>query len=881
MRRFFARLVNLVRPGRAERDLEREVASHLSLIEEDLMRRGMTPEAARTASRRTYGGVEQAKELHRDARSFVWMEQVLQDARHACRGLWKSPGFVAVAMLSLAFGIGVNAAIFTLVNGILLKKLPVPEPERVVQVSAKLKEFESNGFNYPAYRALSRQPAIFSDTIAFSGRRSNLELDGEPHPIDFELVTGGFFRFFGARPALGRLIDDEDDRAEGAHPVCVLSYNAWQTHFGGNPAVLGRSIRIGSIPLQVIGVAAPEFVGPELQRRFDVWAPSAMAGSFGSQRENGNTIWLHILARLRTGIPMAEAQARLAGVSRAIEDSLPPDRANHGAVYRVRDASKGYDSWRSTLQDPLYILMGAVTLVLLVACANLANLLLARAGERRQEFAIKLSLGISRWRLLRQLLIETFVLAFAGGAAALALAAALTRVLLAIFNSGSQYQSLHVAPDRSVFLFTFAACVCTALLAGLYPAWQAARTDAAAGLKGGALQGPRRALVRRGLILVQVTLAVVLLFGASLFTHSLSNLKVVNLGYDIDRVLSVAIAQRGPVGSTPQVIAPHALAEVLARVRQLPGVEAAAFSEPGPLTGQMMSTDLTLPDPSGGTRRADNVHVMFIGPGYLPAMRMVLVRGRDFTAADGPAAPGVAIVNQRLASLLWPGQDPIGKHFPGWGIKDLEIVGVAGDSNYKNVREAKVSIFYQSFDQSKIRGGVLAVRCRGAAAAVERQVREVVKTSAPDYQVSNATSMELLRDQWLAQDRLLAFLSTLFGTLGTVLALVGIYGLISYSVTRRTREIGIRISIGAQRGNVLWLFLRESLLLIAGGMLLGLPLALVLARFLKKMLFQVSVADPLGIAATLILLAAGGLIASCAPARRATKIDPVRALRYD
>ena len=479
-RQFLAKVSTLFRRGRVEDEIARDVDSQLGLLEDDLQRRGVPADEARLSARRAYGGLEQAKELARDELTFVWLEQLLQDARHAFRGLSRSPAFAAVALLWLALGIGANTAIFTLVNGILLKKLPVPDPERIVQIQARLREFESSGFNYPAFRELRRQTGIFADVIGFWSRSAVAEGDGDSYTVGFELVTGSFFSFFGARPALGRLIDEEDDRAEGAHPVCVLSYRIWQARFGAEPRILGRTLRVDGVPLQVAGVVARDFVGPELQRRFDVWAPTALAGSFGVPRESPNTVWLRVLARLRPGLSLPEAGARLAAASRAIEEALPGERANAGTVYQVRDASKGFDSWRSHLQDPLLVLMGAVILVLLVACANLANILLARTSSRRLEFAIKLSLGISRWRLLRQLLVETFLLVFSGGALGVFVSVALTRILLDVFNGGNPVASLQVTPDATLLGFTFGACIITALLAGLYPAWQASRTDGSA-----------------------------------------------------------------------------------------------------------------------------------------------------------------------------------------------------------------------------------------------------------------------------------------------------------------------------------------------------------------------------------------------------------------
>ncbi len=875
MRRFRARLLAFFRRGRAESEMAREMAAHLALMEDDFRRRGMSAEEARLAALRAYGGVEQAKEMHRDTRSFVWLEQLLQDMRHAGRSLRQSPGFTAVTLLSLAFGIGVNTAIFTLVNGILLKKLPVAEPERVVQVRGR-KTVDSAVFNYPVYRELGRRTDVFSSVIAFHQSMYVVDSGGGPRRAEFAIISGSYFAFFGARPALGRLIDEKDDEVEGGSPVCVISYDAWQARFGGDPGIMNRTIRADGLPLRIVGVAPRGFIGADLERQSEVWVPTSVASDLvGLKRDSARVIWLWIMGRLKPGTSLAEANARLEAASPAIEAALPPQRMNRGAVYRVLDGSRGNDGWRSSLRDPLAILMGAVTLVLLVACANLANLLLARAGERRQEFAIKLALGISRRRLVRQLMLETLAIALAGGALAWLVAATVTRYLLDLFNAGSTYRQLHVAPDDSVLLYTFAACLLTALIAGLYPAWQASRTDIARRLPMTVGSG----FLRRGLILVQVTLAMVLLFGASLFVHSLRKLKTIDLGYDIDRVLSVMIDNSGPRRNLKASLPPSQLAEVLARVRRLPTVEAAAWSGAGMLSSWTSNYDAEFPDGSGGKRRLE-LYYMNVGPGFLETMRMPLLKGRGFGPGDSPGSQPVAFVNQELAALAWPGQDPIGQGVPK-SKKEAEVVGVVGNSKYSDPRESTRAIVYFPFDQQPGDGGTLQIRCRGDMDAVARDVREIVRTTAPAYEVSNVISLELLRDGAISQDRLLAFLSSLFGGLGTALALAGIYGLIAYSVTRRTREVGIRMSVGAQRGDVVWLFLRESAVLLAAGMAVGLPLALGLARFIGKMLYGVSTMEPVDIVLTLAAMGAGGLAAAYWPGRRAARIDPVRALRYD
>jgi len=875
------RLRDTFRPHLIDNEIDDEFQFHFDRRIAEFIAGGASPEEARRQAARLFGNRTHLRERTRDRDILEWLQSLLQDFRFATRNLRRSPTFAAVAVLSLAFGIGVNAAIFTMVHGILLEKLPVTDPGRIVQVHGHYKDFDNDSFNYPVLRELQRQRTIFSGLAGFNFNPVQMDLDGNPRRAALEFVTGGYFPFFGARPALGRLLDEMDDGAEGAHPVCVLSYQAWQSLFGGDPAVLRRAIRIRGIALQIVGVAPPGFTGPDLQSRYDLFVPAAESNDLaGIPRESANYIWLRMLGRLQPSMTRAEASARLEAASRAIEDVLPKGRANEGGTYRLLDASKGFDTWRTDLHDPLLILMTAVALVLLVACADLANLLLARAAERRQEFGIKLAIGIGRGRLMRQLLVETALLAVSGGVLALLLSAALTSFLLAMFNAGRNYVTLSLSANSAVLWFTFAACLVTILLAGVYPAWRASRTDAGPSLKASPLAG-RHGYMRRSLILVQVTLAVVLLFGASLFAHSLRNLKTVDLGYRIDHVLSVDIGVNGSLKDARGSLASPQLREVLDRTRHLPGVEAAALSYPGALSGGMLGDDITLTDAAGGQRDLEGIHFVKASPWFFAALRMTLLRGRDFSPADGPGAPMVAVVNQRLASLAWPGQDPIGKHFDGWGATHVEVIGVLANSRDQHVRAKAEPTIYLAFDQQRSRGGSLELRCTAPLAAIESAVRQIVKASAPGYEVSSATSMELLRDNQIHQERLLAFLSSLFGALGTALALVGIYGLIAYSVKRRTREIGIRISIGAQKGDVLWLFLRESSVLLAAGLLLGLPLALVLARFVGKLLYDVPTVDPVGMAATAGLLALGGLTASVLPARAATRLNPIEALRED
>ena len=877
----FRRVRDTFRPNRLDTEIDEEFQFHFEQRVDEFMARGMRPEEARREAARLFGNRAHLQESTRDRDVMEPLRSVLQDLRFAARNLRRSPTFTAVAVLSLAFGIGVNASIFTMVHGILLEQLAVADPARIVQVQGHYKEFKGDSFSYPVFREMQHRHDIFADLIAFRNSPVQIDLEGGERRASLELVTGGYFRFFGARPLVGRLLDEADDRTDGAQPVCVLSYRGWQNLFGGDPAVLRRTVYIRGVALQIVGVTAPNFTGAELQSAYDLFAPTAESNELvGIPRQAATYVWLRMLGRIPPGMQSGEASARLQAASQAIEDALPGNRANRNGVYALVDASKGFDTWRTALRDPLMILMGAVSLVLLVACANLANLLLARAAERRLEFAIKLAIGIARGRLLRQLLVETALLAAIGGVLALMLSTALTRILLAVFNAGEDVTGLNVSANSSVLLFTFAACLVTILLAGVYPAWRGSRMDAGPNLKA-SNAGGRNGAVRRSLILIQVTLAVVLLFGASLFVHSLRNLKTIDLGYRIDHILTVNLSPKGVLKGPRVSVTPPILREILDRARHIPGVEAAAFASPGILSGGMLGDSITLTDAAEGIREFDGTHGVKVSPGFFATLRVTLVRGRDFAASDGSGAPPVAIVNQRLAALAWKGQDAVGKHFDGWDGKNVEVIGVVADSRDQDIRKNAEPTVYLPLEQQRSSYASLELRCSAPLPVIDAAVREAIRTVAPGYQISRTESMELLRDSQIHQERLLAFLSSLFGVLGTVLALVGIYGLIAYSVRRRTREIGIRISIGAQNGDVLWLFLRESALLVGAGVLLGIPIALVLSRFVGKLLFQVPALDPPAMAATVALLAMGGLTASILPARSATRVSPMKALRED
>ena len=819
---------------------------------------------------------------------FLRLEAPLQDATHAWRTLHKNPGFTSIAVLSLALGIGVNTAIFSLLYGIVLRGLPLKDADRVVQLQARSEPalpFTITLFNYSEFRELRQLRSIFEDVMGVSELSAVLDFGSDSQRINLDYITGNFFPFFRAKPQTGRLLDEEDDQVVGAHPVCVLSDHAWSVRFGRDPGIIGKFVRVNTVPLQVVGITAPNFVGASLQRRCDIWVPTAMLRVLqNEERDNTYSAGLHILAKLRSGVSPTEAKSRLVAASPGIGDSLPTQRPFAHLKYGFTDGSKGLDDERSKLRQPLLILMSTVGLLLLIACANLTNLLLSRASERRREFVIKLSLGIGQWRLSRQLLIESLLLTLGGGLLGSLAAWILLRVLLSFFNAGGN-NTLDVSMNRAVLWFTFGISMLTSLIVGAYPAWFASKTGAAATLKGGLKHGAPRGNVRRILITVQVSLSLVLMLGAALFTRSLGNLQSVNLGYDIDHVATLSLVPRR-VQSTPQFGPPMVqlsseFQQFLSRVKQIPGIEAAALSFPGVLQGFGMQGSANTHDNTERGQRNTNCSFIIVSPHYFSTLRIPILRGRDFTDSDRTGSPLVALLNQRAAELLWPAGKPVGKYLDFHVAKGVGVIGVVGNSKYQNIRESTEPIVYMCAYQMPVMAVTVLLRIPRRMAQTENEARALLRSSTPSFQISHATTMELVRDGLLAQDRLLALLSSLFGAVGTIMALVGIYGLIACSVASRTREIGIRMSVGAQHSSVLKLFIGEALKVLTVGILIGLTAGLLLGRFVASLLFQVRPGDPkLGaLAVGLILIC--GLLAALVPAVRAIKINPADALRYE
>jgi predicted permease len=867
---------------RREDDIERELRAHLELESEEQLEAGLSPQDALCHARQTLGNSTRIKESVREVWTWNWLETLLQDLRYAFRSLRASPVFALVAISSLGLGIGANTAIFSFVNSLLLKRLPVPEPTRLVRIAGYANGMETNSaFSLPFIQALNKDNDIFDGVGGRYPVRVNVAADGFGLPLSGEVVTGDYFRTLRVKPALGRLLNEDDVSAGAGNPVCVISYSTWQERFGGDPKIVGRKLPLNAHPYTVVGVTEKGFHGPQLQGRIDLQVPVSRMGDFmggffagGGEAmwKSSDFSWLEPLARLRPGINIIQAQTAIQPVAHA---ATPKSEKSE---FRVSDGSQGA-SYDTEYSKPVTILMGVVALVLLIACANLAGLLLARANFRAKEFAVRLSLGASRGHLIRQLMVESLVIAGCGNVLGLLLAYWIVDTMLAFLNAGRPADSLlQAAPDPMVIAFSISLSLLTAFLFGLVPAWQSARPDLVPELKGSSASSNLSGLrMRKFLIVFQIALAVVMLFGAGLLTRTLSKLKTIDLGFDPARVLTLSVdpAMNGHRPAEADLI----LGEIVNRLRAAPGLRAAGLAVVSPLSGEAISLGLDVP---GHVKKTSDRQTYFnmISPGYFEALNQTLLSGRDFDMRDAKKAPKVAIVDQLFVAQYMPGENPIGRHIKAAG-GDTEIVGVVKNAHYLALREHPGPLIYLPAAQTQNSGYTLLVRTalqrRRAIAEIERIIRSV-DSKLPIYGVQE---LQEQIDQGISSERVLSFLSTLFSALATLLCSLGIYGLLAYSVSRRRREIGVRFAIGAQKTDVARLFLRESALLVLLGVAAGIPLGIASTRAMKSLLFGVAATDVSTLAWTIAVFLATGLLASLLPVLKAACIDPLEALRYE
>lgn len=866
------------------------------------------------------------------------MHTLIQDLRYGFRMLLKQKGLTAVALLSLALGIGANTALFSVVDAMLLKMLPVKEPQRLVLFrSMAPKEFSVGSYNgnssndpvtgqrvmtsfpYVSYQRMREQQGPLSDVFAFGNVGLNVNVDGQADLASGQAVTGNYFSGLGVQPAVGRLITDEDDKA-GAPPVAVLSYRYWEKRFGTDPAVVGKQINLNNLAFTVVGVSAPGFDGTMgVGTSQDVTVPISIEPQLYVDKQrsymNGAGVWwLRIMGRLRAGATAEQAQAQLAN---AFHQSVVEHRAARQAVAKANNGNvindmdpkqyprlyadpggQGEMNQRRYFAPSLYLLLGVVGLVLLIACANVANLLLSRAAGRQKEIGLRIALGASRGRLLRQLLTESVLLSLLGGLLGIIFAVWIKDGLIAVSVWGGRgMNSLDPRLDLRVLGFTFGLSLLTGLVFGLAPAWRTTRVDLTPSLKdtGRSSSAVHRSLLSRGLVVVQVALSLLLLVGAGLFVRTLLNLKRVDPGFNTQNLLLFEV-QPALIGYKDEKLR-QLYQQIGERVEAVPGVNAVTFSRMPLLSQGSSSSSVFLrealsatPDAEGRIPPSGDGYRHTVRENFLTTMEIPLLYGRTFGPQDDVNSPRVVVVNQTFANKYFPNQDALGKRFTFDPKKpdEIEIVGICKDAKYTSQRDDVPPTVYSSYRQERpLSGATFEVRTAGDPTATVASVREAVRGLDPNLPVTSVKTQVEQADETLRMERLFAKLLTLFAVLAQQLAAIGLFGVLAYTVSQRTHEIGIRMALGADRASVLKMIVRQGMTLAVLGVVLGLVGAYVLTKYLEswiglsKMLFGVKVSDPLTYATIAVLLTVVALIACYIPARRATKVDPLVALRYE
>jgi predicted permease len=833
------------------------------------------------------------------------MTSSLSDLRLAIRGLRRSPLFAAVAILSLALGIGANTAIFTLIDQILLRKLPVVAPEQLVMLYQRGSNMGSNMgtrmHSYPLYQDLQKKAEPLAEVLCRRIVPASLSVDNQTERVDAELVSGNYFSMLGVKPAIGRLFNSqEDDQVYQGHPVVVLSYGYWANRFGRDPSVIGKKLLVNDYPMTVVGVSAEGFTGIDPvqspQIRVPVLMKAVMAPSWGwLHMDDRRARWVQVFGRLKPGYTVESSKAPIQGLFtqiRAYEMTLPA--AKEWSAYNreqfmkgqllVDAAAMGFSPVRNDFSTALIVLMCMVGLVLLIACANVANLLIARGFMRQKEIAVRLSLGSSRGRLVRQLLVESLVLSCAGGIVGLAIAFALTRGLLALVPSQGQPVLISASPDPRILAFTLSLTLITGVVFGLLPALRASRTDPWTTLKDtmGSIAGTRGSLfVRKGLVTAQVALSFLLLFGAGLFVRSLQNLKTTDTGVELENLVTFQLspALSGYDDNRGQLF----YQQLLDRLRSAPGMKSAALASVPILAGDEWDSSMAVEGHQAKDGEDMQAFMNALSPGYFETMKIPLVEGRDFRISDAKRESTVAIVNRRFADHFFPGKSAVGKRIGFGGGPNakltIEIIGVAANSLYEGPREGvRRQVFIPNWGKNS---AAFYVRTQTPSPTAYAVVRNEVKQLDPAIPVYEMKTVEGQLDETLLTDRLVAMLSAGFGFVATLLASVGLYGVMAFVVAQRKKELGIRLALGAQPGFVIWLVMREVLLLLAIGLAIGIPAALALGQYVAAQLYGIQTRDPLIATSTVLLLTFVSALAGLIPAQRASRTDPMLALRQE
>ncbi len=828
---------------------------------------------------------------------------LLQDLRFAFRTFKKAPLLVAVAILSLTFGIGANTAIFTLTDQILVRMLPVTHPEQLVLLSAIGRHYGNNqGWNrisYPMYQDFRNHGGPFSAMFCFREVEMSLHYAGHTERISGEVVSGNYFPVLGVKAALGRLFTANDDRFQGSHPVAVLSYGYWQSRLAGNPGVIGQKLEINGYPFTVIGVSQPGFAGTDPSYAPQVRVPIMMSGKLTRflDLNDRRSRWVTAFGRLKPGVTIKEAKASIQPFFHQIlEMEVRQKEFAKASPYMkqaflkmsmdVLPASRGRSYLRRQFSKPLLVLMATVVLVLIIACANVANLLIARATSRQKEIAVRLALGSSRQRIVRQLLVESLLLSMVGGAAGLILAIGMDKALINFLPPTPATLTISSLPDWRILGFTIGISLLTGVAFGLVPALQSTRPDVADTLKdqAGAVVGGTSNGVRKALVAAQIALSLVLLIGAGLFTRSLQKLKDLDPGFRTTNLLAFKVdpTLNGYTPERTKLFYQH----LKENLDVLPGVSRAALAVVPVMEGDEWDQWVTIDSYSPKTGELPDPHMNFVSPDYFKTMEITLLAGRDIRRTDTVASQKVCIVNEAFAKKYFGTTKAVG-HRIGMGIDpgtktDITIIGVSRSTKYESMRDEIPTEVFRPYQQLEFATGITAyIRTAQNPDHMFLTVRKLVHDLDPNLPVFEMITVERQMEDSLVTERLVALLSSGFGFLATALASIGLYGVMAYAVARRTREIGIRMAIGASKGHVLWMILRETLILLAIGIAVALPATWILTRAVRSQLYGIDATDPVSVGLAVLGITVVAILAGYVPAHRATQVDPMRALRYE
>lgn len=911
------RLWFLLHRAEFERDLDEEMRHHLAL--------GAEERGSAEAARRQFGNVTSLKEQSRAMWTWTFWEQFAQDMRYGLRTMAANPLFTAMAALSLALGIGANTAIYSFMDAILLRSLPVQHPEQLVVINWRAKgvpavihghagtRHRDNAVttspNYPfgAFQLLRSNQDALSTLFAYATSwELNLVAEGQAEIADGQLVSGGFYGGLGVSPAAGRLIADDDDRS-GAAPVAVISYRYWQRRFHSNLAAIEQPILINNTPFTIIGVSAPGFFGVNPGMDPVVFMPlhaAALLAPKPAEDEkkrffDSNFYWVEMMGRLRPGVSAGQAQAALAGQFHQYVDSTAStakEKVDLPALW-LQEGAGGLDSLRRRYSRPLYVLMAMVGLILTIACANIANLLLARATARRREMAVRLSLGAGRMRVVRQLLTESVLLSLVGGILGLLVAIWGIRSITWLLANGRDNFTLHANLNWQVLGFTLALALATGLVFGLAPAIQATKVDLTPALKetrAGSRRGPGRRIglgisLSQVLVTSQIAISLLLVVAAGLFGRTLSNIQSVELGFNKKNVLLFSLNGR-QAGYKNAALAQF-YADLLNDFRRLPGVRSAGLSQFPLVAGYWNSTHLTIPGAAPAAGPKPDTCIIPVDPSFLATMQIPILLGRGMEQRDMSSAR-VAVVTEQFAKKFFAGENPVGRRV-GLGDStqpsDIEIIGVAKTTLYNSVKETETPpVAYVPYTQNLNIQDIpglgrvfFELRTAGDPLALADAVRRTVHQASANVPVSEVNTQAAQIDQTISQERTFAYLCSCFAALALAIAYVGLYGTMAYAVARRTNEIGIRMALGAQRRRIVWMVLREVFSLAAAGLAIGLAVAWTSSRFVESFLFGIKHYDPLSIAGSVLVLIAIASLAGYIPAWKASRIDPMAALRHE